>query len=64
MNVGPPPEARALDRLARRLEHGEHIPAVDAHARHPVARSLVRERLGTRLRGVRRRDRRAVVVAF
>ena len=55
--------ARTLDGLARRLVHGEHVAAVDAHAGHAVADSLVGERLGTRLRGERRRDRPLVVVA-
>ena len=63
MNVGPPPPARALDRLARRLVDREHVAAVDAHARHPVADGLVGERLGARLRLERRRDRPLVVVA-
>src|SRR5690348_7082305 len=35
--------ARALDRLARRLEDGEHVAAVDADPRHPVAGRLVDE---------------------
>ena len=63
MNVGPPPRARALDRLARRLEHGEHVAAVDADPRDPVAGRLVDERVRVRLRRQRRRDRPLVVVA-
>ena len=63
MNVGPPPAARALDRLARRLVHREHVEPVDANAGDPVADRLVGERRGTRLRRERRRDRPAVVVA-
>src|SRR5207245_2143100 len=54
---------RALDGLARRLVDREHVTAVDANTRHPVADSLVGERLRARLRGQRRRDRPLVVVA-
>ena len=53
----------ARDGLARRLVDGEHVAAVDARARNPVAGGLVDERLGPRLRGERRRDRPLVVVA-
>ena len=55
--------ARALDRLARRLVHGEDVEPVDAHAGDAVADRFVGERLGARLRLDRRRDRPAVVVA-
>src|SRR6266566_6808831 len=55
--------AGALDRLPRRLVHREHVPAVHAHAGHPVADGLVGERLGARLRLERRRDRPLVFVA-
>src|SRR3954454_6257044 len=50
-------------RLASRLVHREHVAAVDAHARHPVADGLVGKSLGARLRLERRRDRPLVVVA-
>ena len=63
MNVGPSPARAARDRLARRLVDGEHVAAVDARARNPVAGRLVDERLGLRLRRERRRDRPLVVVA-
>ena len=63
MNVGPVAGPCALDRLARRLVDGEHVTAVDPHARHAVADGFVRERLGGRLRLERRRDRPLVVVA-
>ena len=63
MKRRPVAGARARDGLARRLVDGEHVAAVDAHARHPVADRLVGERLGARLRGERRRDRPLVVVA-
>src|SRR5436853_115527 len=53
----------ARDRVARRLVDGEHVTAVDAHARDSVADRLVGQRLGGRLRGQRRRDRPLVVVA-
>src|SRR6266545_6414088 len=51
------------DRLTRGLIAGEHVRAVDTQAGHPVADRLVGERLGTRLRLERRRDRPVVVVA-
>src|SRR5215475_14487043 len=46
----PASATRALDRLARRLVHGEHVAAVHPHAGHPVADGLVGERLGPGLR--------------
>ena len=55
--------AGARDRVARRLVDGEHVAAVDARPRDPVAGRLVDERLGARLRRERRRDRPLVVVA-
>ena len=61
MNVGPSPAQGALDRLARRLVHRQHVVAVHPHARHPVAGRLGRERLGARLLLHRRRDGPAVV---
>ncbi len=59
----PAARAPALDRLARRLEHREHVAAVHAHARDPVAGRLGGDRLRPRLRAHRRRDRPLVVVA-
>ena len=50
MSVGPPPRARAIDRLAGRGVDGEHVVAVDAHARHAVGERLDGEGLGGRLR--------------
>ena len=63
MNVGPPPPRARSTASARRLVDREHVAAVDAHARHPVADGLVGERLGAGLRRERRRDRPLVVVA-
>src|SRR5215831_8212939 len=54
---------RARDGFARGLVARERVRPVDAHAGHPVPDRLVRERLGTRLRLERRRDRPLVVVA-
>src|SRR4051795_3267413 len=59
----PATGGRPPGRLASRLVHREHVAAVDAHARHPVADGLVGKSLGARLRLERRRDRPLVVVA-
>src|SRR5579863_9243645 len=59
----PLPCTRALERLARRLVHGEDVAAVDADAGHPVADRLVGQRLGARLGRQGRGDRPLVVVA-
>src|SRR5436853_5822381 len=53
----PTAGTRPLDRPARGCVPREHVAPVDAHAGHPVADRLVDERLRTRLRLERRRDR-------
>ncbi len=63
MKVGPSPARARVRRLDGRLVDGEHVTAVDAQTRHPVAGRLVGERLRAGLCGERRRDRPLVVVA-
>ena len=55
--------SRPKCRVPRRLVHGEHVAAVDADARHPVADRLVGQRRRRGLLRERRRDRPLVVVA-
>src|SRR5439155_18342689 len=54
---------RALDGVARRLVDREHVAAVHASPRNPVAHSLVGQRSRRGLRRERCRDRPLVVIA-